>query len=353
MNFENENFITNPHFIFKEIISTKVEGFSVSSLFDIFLDNDGDIILAVPFFDIKNPALKDFHISLINLKDNKEKNKLEGHIARFKVIKYFYDEEADKKYLISSDRKNKVIIWDINNSYSKLFENIFEYKNSINDILMLFINNQIYLVITSLSEDEATKVIKINLEKESKIDSIIELQESKGFTKFSLSHWYNKNTNINYIIQTGKNKVLINEIQNKEVYANINTSGEYQNNISSLIYNKNSKDYLLICSNFGLIIIYDLLDKNIFKEIKIEKAYLINIIKWNENFFVTINGNTKSILLIDMNDYKVINSVKMNEIFGHERYMRKVRHPVYGEALISIGNDYKIKLYIDINYDKK
>ena len=61
---------------------------------------------------------------LIILKNNEEKKRLEGHIARFKVIKYFYDEISDKKYLLSSDRKNKIIIWDINNNYSKVFENI-------------------------------------------------------------------------------------------------------------------------------------------------------------------------------------------------------------------------------------
>ena len=217
---------------------------------------------------------------------------------------------------------------------------------------MLFINNQLYLVITSLSVNGATKVINLNFSKGTKINSIIELSESQGFTKFSLSYWHNEKSNNYYIIQTGKNKVLINEYQNKEKYDEFITSNEYPNNISSLVYIKNNNNFLLICSNFGLIIIYDLLNKNIFKEIKIENAYLINVIKWNENYFVTIDANKKSIILIDMNCYKIINLVKIKEIFGHERFLRKVRHPIYGEALISIGNDYKIKLYIDKNIEK-
>lgn len=349
MDFENENFSTNPHFKFKEIISDKAEGYSVSSLFDVFIDNEGDVILAFPYFDIKNPTSKDFHISLVSLKDNKEKKKLEGHIARFKVIKYFYNKDTDKKYLISSDRKNKVIIWDINNNYSILFEQIIECKNNINDLLMLFINQKIYLATTPSSEDP-TKIINLNFEKESKIESLIEIEESKGFNKNSLNHWYNEKTNNNYIIQTGKNKILISEYQDKEKYASIDTSDEYPYNINSIIYTKGNKDYLVICSSFGLIIIYDLLNKNIFKEIKL-KSYLCNIIKWKEDLFMTINGEKKNILFIDMINYKIINSVEIKEIFSHERYLRKVRHPVYGEALISVGNDYKIKLYIDMNYD--
>ena len=117
MNYENVDFIINPHFKFKEIISEEIEGYSVSSLFDVFIDKEGDTILALPFFDIKNPRSKDFHISLISLKDNKEKRKLEGHIARFDLIKYFYDMNTSNKYLVTSDKKNKVIIWDINDNY--------------------------------------------------------------------------------------------------------------------------------------------------------------------------------------------------------------------------------------------
>ena len=299
--------------------------------------------------NIKNPTLKDFNISLITLKNNEEKKRLEGHIARFKVIKYFYDEISDKKYLLSSDRKNKIIIWDINNNYSKVFENIIEYKNSINDILILFYNKEIFIITAPLSENEATKIINLNSEKNFEIISESEIFDSKGFAKFSLSFWHNKKLNEYYIIQTGKNKIIINELQTKELYASINTSENYPNNISSLIYNKSYKDLLLIASNFGLIIIYDLINKKIFQEIKISNAYLINVIKWNENIFITINANKKSILLIDANNNKVINSVEIKEIFGHERFIRKVRHPLYGEALISVGNDYKIKLYINKN----
>ena len=299
--------------------------------------------------NIKNPTLKDFNISLITLKNNEEKKRLEGHIARFKVIKYFYDEISDKKYLLSSDRKNKIIIWDINNNYSKVFENIIEYKNSINDILILFYNKEIFIITAPLSENEATKIINLNSEKNFEIISESEIFDSKGFAKFSLSLWNNKKLNKDYIIQTGKNKIIINELQTKELYASINTSENYPNNISSLIYNKSYKDLLLIASNFGLIIIYDLINKKIFQEIKISNAYLINVIKWNENIFITINANKKSILLIDANNNKVINSVEIKEIFGHERFIRKVRHPLYGEALISVGNDYKIKLYINKN----
>ena len=55
--------------------------------------------------------------------------------------------------------------------------------------------------------------------------------------------------------------------------------------------------------------------------------------------------------MIDSNNNKIINSVEIKEIFSYERFIKKVKHPLYGEALISVGNDYKIKLFINKNYE--
>ena len=60
MNYENVDFIINPHFKFKEIISDKIEGYSVSSLFDIFIDKEGDTILAFLFLMLKIQGQKIF-----------------------------------------------------------------------------------------------------------------------------------------------------------------------------------------------------------------------------------------------------------------------------------------------------
>ena len=71
MNFENDIFLTNPFFKFKEIITEKSEGFGSSSLFELYKDKKGDTYLFSPFFDIRNPYLHQYHISLISLKDKK------------------------------------------------------------------------------------------------------------------------------------------------------------------------------------------------------------------------------------------------------------------------------------------
>lgn len=342
MSFNDINFLTNPNYKFKEIISEKSEGFGTSSLFEIYKDKNNNTFLFSPFFDIKDPRSHKYHISVISLKDNQEKRKLEGHISRIKSIRYFMNPENEKEYLISVDTKFKIIIWDLNNNYTKIFEKIIEYNNIINDILMLFIYNKTFIVTSAVASNDYTKIINIHDSNEIK-----EIENSFGLIIYNLSYWHNKKNGNHYIIQCGKSKVLISEYQDNEDYAIIETDEKYPINLGSIVYTKNNIDYLAFSSTFGLIFIYDLLYKNIVTKIQLDKSYLINIVKWNEKYLLTIDVNKKKILIICLDNYKIISSIFVPQIFSHERYFKKLIHPLYGESLISIGNDYKIKLCIN------
>ena len=80
---------------------------------------------------------------------------------------------------------------------------------------------------------------------------------------------------------------------------------------------------------------------------------MVNIVKWNEKYLLTIDVHKKRILIISLDIYKIVCSIVIPQIFSHERYVKKLIHPLYGESLISIGNDYKIKLYVNNFFDKK
>ena len=347
MNFERENFLTNPFFKFKEIITEKNEGFGTSSMFEVIKHKNGETYLLSPYLDIKNPYSHFYHISLISLKDNQEKQRLEGHIDRIKVIRHFIDQKTSKEYLISVDRKFKIIVWFINDNFSKIFNKIIKFGNLINDVLMFFINGKIFIAVSAMTTNGYTKIININDNNE-----VYEIKDSWGLIIYNLSYWYNKNDENHYIIQCGKCKIIINEYQDKGEYDKIETPNNYPINLGSIVYTRNKRDYLSFSSTFGLIYIYDLLDKNEVKKFDINKSFLINIVKWNEKYLITIDINIRRILIIDLDINKIINSIKIKQIFSHERFVRKIIHPLYGEALMSIGNDYKVKLYININYKK-
>ena len=360
MNFENVEFKSNPIFKFKEYISDKNEGFGTSSLFEVFIDKEGDTILASPYMDIKNPYSHQYHISLISLAHNKEKKKLIGHIDRLTVIHYFINSDTKKEYLISADRKYKVIIWDINADYLIIFNRIIKYDNYINDVILLFIDNNEYIVTSAKTSNGYTKIIKFHYEKKENNEeindnnnSIVNIKDSFGLNVYNLCYWHNKIKNFHYIIQSGESKILISEYQNKEKYAIIETGDYYKYNLSSVVYSKKDKDILISSSSFGQIIIYDLINKIEIKRIKLEKAYVNNIVKWNDKYFLTIDSNKKSIIIFNTDDYKIISSIKVSQIFSHERYERKVMHPLYGESLISVGNDYKVKLYVNLQCNLK
>ena len=191
MNYEDVNFNNIPNFQFKEYLTDKIEGYSISSLFEIFKGKDDEILFASPFFDIKNPTYNQYYISLISLKDNQEKKKLYGNIGRTRVIRYFWNEKTSKGYLACADRKGKITIWDSNNDYQIMYEQTTDMKCYINDILMLFIDNQIYLAICS-NNTYYTKVINIHNKNE------IDINNSLDIDIFNLSYWYNTINKTNY-----------------------------------------------------------------------------------------------------------------------------------------------------------
>ena len=115
MNFEDICFKTEPNFKYKGIVKDKSDCLTYSYQYDCYKDKNGEIYLISPFFVIERPEIFDYHISLITLKDGKEIRKLKGHKDRVINVRYFQDPYTQKDYLISSDSKNNIIVWDLEN----------------------------------------------------------------------------------------------------------------------------------------------------------------------------------------------------------------------------------------------
>ena len=60
------------------------------------------------------------------------------------------------------------------------------------------------------------------------------------------------------------------------------------------------------------------------------------ILQWNENYIININGNKNDISVMDLESGIII-----SKLFGrHEKgimNIKKVVHPIYGESLLSCG----------------
>lgn len=327
-------------FKFKEYIYEKAECFSSSQQFDCYKNKKGEIILIMVYFDIDRPGDRIHDILFISLNDNKVIKKLEEHKDRVLIVRYFQEPNSKKNYLISADRRQIVMVWDLDD-FCKIFETEMNYISFIYGALLISYLNNIYAIVSTLGEG-STKIF--NLKDKSKV---IKINNTKNLPIYYLTYWYNKKSNQLIIIQCGKMLILMTEFPNNKVYDTLNTGEKYPYNLGGLVFKNEERDFLAISSSFGLITIYDLEQKKIMLKILFGKAFLYNIIKWNDNYLFALDSLNKQIINFNIkdNDFKQEDEIQLPELYI-DRFIKKVNHPIYGESLLTIGNDWKIKLFV-------
>ena len=186
-------------------------------------------------------------------------------------------------------------------------------------------------------EEAATKIYSLN-----DCKFIKYINNTCNIAIYFLLMWYNKNNNKYYIIQFSNNKILINNLLEDELYSELINKPE-DKHYSGLIYSQGNKDYLCSSSINGYINIWDLYDKKIYKTINTNRCKLAHIINWNRKYIIVSDVNNKSFKIIDI-EYNSIYDIK-NE---HKKLLfciKKIYHPIYGESLLSSGDDKVIKLW--------
>ena len=343
MSFENVNFRTNPNFKFKEIVREKSECLSGSYQFDCYQDDDKSVYLLAPYWDIDNPQNPIHHISKINLSTGEEV-KLEGHKDRVLCTRYFQDPYTKKHYLISCDRKYKVIVWDLSNNNGKIFEEEKEtlYDCFIYSVLIFFEEKKKYAVVSTLSTGE-TKIFDIDERRKVK-----ELKDTKDLNIYFLTYWYDKANSQHNIIQCGKNLILISQYPSDTNYS-FKIDEKYPYNLAAMVYTLDDKDLLITSATYGLIQIIDLKAKAKIKEIQLKDVFIYSFVKWNDDYILVNDCLQKSILVLEpKDDYKIKSRVLCPTMY-FDRFIKKVDHPKYGESILSVGVDWRIKLFINRN----
>ncbi len=347
MSFENTVFTSNPNFKFKKVIMDKCECLASTYQFDCYKRKDNKTILISPFFDIENPGDRIHHISLVDLETNEVIKKLEGHKDRVLTARYFQEPKEKKNYLISADRKHHVIVWDLDDDGKKIFERDLKYDSFIYSVLLMFEDNHIYPVVSTLGSGE-TFVFTVGSNEEGK-----ELTDTKDLYIYFLTYWWDEKNKAHNIIQCGKNKIQISQWnQNVNSYYQIQTDDKHPYNLGGMVYKNNDKDLLITSATYGLIKIIDLVEKKEIKSIQLEDVFLYSFIKWNDQYILLNDCLQRRILVLDMtDDYKIKSKVLCPE-FYFDRFIKKVDHPVYGESILSVGIDWKIKLFVNRNIVK-
>ena len=339
----NELFIKDPQNLkyYSSIIkNTSAKG--VNSIFEVFTSaKDGQKYLVS-----KNG--KNHFIDIISLTDNKIIKEL-NNTNSITMIRYFFNYKGKREYLISADITKCIIIWDINNDYKVLYKINTEYIDAnIYSCYLFFDNFENNYIFTSCGlnryiKNETTYTKMYSLKDGTFIKNLIDSNENNTYY---LLMWYNELDKINYLIELCEKKIVITNFIQNEKYAEL-----YQSDLkvlkyySGFIYSiKDKKNYLCCSTSNGCIVIWDLLNKNLMNYIKISKVELYNIIQWNQKYAIVSGGSTKLIKIFNLEEFKEVGNIKTNH-HSNLNCVKKINHPLYGEALLSCGNDHKIKLY--------
>ena len=114
---------------------------------------------------------------------------------------------------------------------------------------------------------------------------------------------------------------------------------------SGFVYEINEeKSYLYSSSKNGFINIWDLYNKTLINNINVNGSILCHMIQWDEKYAIVADYNGKSFKIIDIQSFTVVKDIN-GEHTKEVKSIKKIRHPLYGESLLSAGNDYTIKLW--------
>jgi hypothetical protein len=362
MSFDKQNFKTNPNFKFREYPVELRECLGTTYTYDVYKDKQGRAILITPYWNINKQCntegdpsvgLEKYHyISLIDLSNNEEIQTLVGHTDRVVTCRFFEDPFTKKHYLISADRKYKVKVWDLTDNGKIVFDKELKegYDNFIYSVLMIFEQNKIYVVTSTLGSGE-TNVFVIGSDEAPK-----KLKDTKDLNIYYLDYWFEEKdadgNSEHHIIQCGKNKILISQLKKDSNYE-IATEEKYANNLCGMVYKKGDKDLLITSATRGLIEIIDLKERKELQKIEHSDVFFYNFVRWNDQYILLYEAMQRRILVLDTdNNYKVVSKVLCPEMY-YDRFIRKVDHPKYGESILSVGIDWKVKLYTNRNIVKE
>ena len=362
MSFDNQNFTTNPNFKFREYPAELRECLGTTFTYDVYKNKEGKTVLISPFWDINHQCntegdpsvgLENYHyIVLTDLSTNQEIKRLVGHTDRVVTCRFFEDPHTGKQYLVSADRKYKVKVWDLTDDGKLIFDKAIEekYDNFIYSVLMIFEKDKRYVVTSTLGSGE-TCVYTIGSDEAPK-----KLKDTKDLNIYYLDYWYEEDNGNgqpeHHIIQCGKNTILVSQLKADTNYK-ITTEEKYANNLCGLVFKKGNKDLLITSATRGLIKIIDLKEKKEIYTKEYTDVFFYNFVRWNDQYMLLYEALQRRVLVLDMdNEYKIVSKVLLPEMY-FDRFIRKVDHPKYGESILSVGIDWKVKLYTNRNIMKE
>ena len=332
---------------FKEdIVTTNTKG-GLNDIFEVYTSIKDNMQYLV------SPNKNNFNLDIITLIDNKLQYSLKSHTKKVTSIRYFLNNFSNIEYLISSDEAGIVNVWDISNNFNIKNTIDTKYNDIIYSCLLIFAsnnenlnnNNEGYIITSTygISDDNQKSGTKI-YSMENNGEFVNYISNSNNSSVYYLLSWYNKKNNKYYIIEFSYMKIFINSLLENEMYAEL-TQEQKLSHYSGFVYEiDEEKCYLYSSSKNGFINIWDLYNKQLINNINVNGSILCHMIQWDEKYAIVADYNCKSFKIIDIQSFSVVKDI--NGSHSKEvKTIKKIKHPLYGDSLLSAGNDYTIKLW--------
>ena len=325
-------FNTDPQELkYKETITKNcLKSYTIDSLFDAYTAFDGNCYLA-------SSLSSSYNIEIYNLKTNKLTTTLKGLNSQLYIIRHYAQYSTSIDYLLSTTTSKSVKIWNLKTFTEYLTINNCYIGSYMYSALILFdVNNNKNYVVTSSPND----FIKLwSFEKGTFVSNV----GTKNDYTYFINYW--KKDSKNYIIDANADSVKIYGIEKEnDLY------GEYSGkqrtwHMSAFVEKINGIDTLFESDGNGYVRLWNLENNELIKNIQCPSSSLRGLCFWNEQYIIAASSD-KSFKIIDFTKEKMCSSVS-GQHFNSLCTVKKVKHPIYGESLLTGSIDGSIKLWIN------
>jgi WD40 repeat protein len=285
----------------------------------------------------------DYSIIFYDIAQNKQLNIIKNPQKDICNLQYCLDNKNKRDLVLSQSCYNNIKIWDINN-----YKCILDLKDlelsyvSVSKVCFMNYNNNIYIILSSTSFSDPTcklfdlsgKLIKeINFD--SNINYIITYKDDE------LSKFY-------ILISTPNMVKSYNYDEGKTYHTYLNIRKSYIYNL--IVVNKDRVwEPTHLFGNYGnYAIIWNFHTGEMLNNVYFN-ANINNICLWNNQFLIAIaenfNENKDIISLLDVSTGKLKKNLITSENCKFSM-ISKIEHPEYGEGLVALTQDHKIKLFL-------
>ena len=284
----------------------------------------------------------DYSIIFYDIVQDKQLNIIKNSQKDICKLQYCLDIKNKRDLILSQSCYNNVQIWDANNykCILNLKEMELDYV-SVSQVCFMNYQNNIYIILSSSFSDPKYKVFDLsgNVIKEINFDSRIfylltynEDELSKVYLLISIS-------NIVKSYNYDKDKIY-------HCYLNISNNCIYN---LMVVNNDRIWEPTRLFGNYGnYIIIWNFHTGEMLKNVNFN-VNINNVCLWNNQFLIAITENLHSnndiISLLDVNTGKIKKDLISLENCKYVM-ISKINHPEYGEGLITLTQDHKIKLFL-------